>query len=315
MKSLRVLIVVACGLVSGNAELAAAEYRTEGRVVYARVEGKELTLNAFLPDDPKKPVPAVVEIHGGWWHGGEPAKSVDGVGGASFFKRDGLAVFSIAYRLGAEGGFPENLRDCRNAVRFIRKNAARFNIDPERIIVTGGSAGGYLSLMVAMVPEGFDDGGPVPELAGVSARVSGCFSYIGPTDFVRFWQQGPDDVAMVDGKATFRGPDDKIPHDSRPRLRVLFHGVTPDTPEHEALYRRLSPVGQVRADVPPLLVCDGEHDAIVPGLHGKVLVERLQEAGAKDVVYWMTPGGGHAFPGGDGFEKTLAEFLKSALAE
>ncbi|RYD21899.1 MAG: alpha/beta hydrolase, partial [Verrucomicrobiaceae bacterium] len=240
-------------------------------------------------------------------------KSVDGVGGSGFFKREGMAVFSIAYRLGAEGGFPENVRDCRNAVRFIRKNAARFNIDPERLLVTGGSAGGYLSLMVAMVPEDFEDSGPVPELAGTSAAVSGCFSYIAPTDFVRFWQQGPDDGVTRDGKMAFRGPDDAIPHDSRPRLRVLFHGVTPDTPEHVAIYQKLSPVGQVRADVPPMLVCDGEKDPIVPGVHGKALVEKLQAAGAKDVVYWMTPGGGHAFPGGDGFDRVLGDFLKRVV--
>ncbi len=164
-----------------------------------------------------------------------------------------------------------------------------------------------------MVPEDFDDGGAVSELAGTSARVSGCFSYIAPVDFVRFWREGPDDVVTQDWKVTFRGPDEKIPHDSRPRLRVLFHGVTPDTPEHEALYQKLSPVGQVRADVPPLLVCDGEKDPIVPGVPGKVLVEKLKAAGAKDVVYWVTPGGGHAFPGGDGLYRGLGDFVRRVV--
>lgn len=313
MAPFKKLVLLLSSLVLAQVHARAADYRMESGVVYARVEGKDLKLNAFLPEGAGKPVPAIVEIHGGWWHGGEPSKSMDGVGGGVFFKREGLAVFSIAYRLGAEGGFPENIRDCRNAVRFIRKNAARFNIDPERILVTGGSAGGYLSLMVAMVPEDFDDGGPVAELAETSAGVCGCFSFIAPTDFVRFWKQGPGDILMQDGKVVFRGADEKIPHDSRPRLRALFHGVTPDSTEHEALYRRLSPIRQVRADVPPLLVCDGENDPIVPGVHGKTLVEKLKAAGAKDVVYWMTPEGGHAFPAGDGFEEVLAGFLKRTV--
>jgi acetyl esterase/lipase len=60
----------------------------------------------------------------------------------------GIAVFSIEYRLGKQGGFPENIRDCRNAVRFVRKNAKRFNIDPERIGCYGTSAGGHLTMMV-----------------------------------------------------------------------------------------------------------------------------------------------------------------------
>jgi acetyl esterase/lipase len=288
-------------------------YRSELNIPYCRVAGRELTLNAFLPVKAAAPVPAIVEIHGGWWHGGNPASEVDQVGGFKIFARRSLAIFSIQYRLGKEGGFPESIRDCRNAIRFIRLNARRFDIDPARIDVTGGSAGGHLSLMVAMVPEDFDDGGPTPGLEGVSARVSGSFSYIPPTDFVRFWRQGPDDaVTNTDGKITFRGPDPNIPYDSHPRLRVLFHGITPDTADHQALYTRMSPIGQVRKDVPPLLICDGEHDPIVPGLHGKALYEQLQSAGA-DATYWMTTNGGHGFPGGQGFELVLDKFIGRTL--
>jgi acetyl esterase/lipase len=288
-------------------------YRSELNIVYATVDGRELKLNAFLPENARTPAPAIVEIHGGWWYGGDSASTVQGVGGWQIFMRHGLAIFSIQYRLGAAGGFPQNIRDCRNAIRFIRKNAARFNIDPDRIDVTGGSAGGHLSLMVAMAPPDFDDGGPVPGLEGVSARVSGSFSYIPPTDFVRFWNQGPDDgVTNSDGQVSFRGPDDKIPYDSRPRLRVLFHGITPDTAAHKALYDSMSPMGHVRRDVPPLLICDGEKDPIVPGLHGKMLSEKLKAGGA-DATYWMTPGGGHGFPGGAGFDKVLDAFVVRTL--
>jgi len=288
-------------------------YHSELNIVYARVGDQDLKLNAFLPENTNAPVPAIVEIHGGWLFGGEAATKVDGVGGWQFFMRHGLAIFSIQYRLGEAGAFPQNIRDCRNAIRFIRQNAKRFNIDPNRIDVTGGSAGGYLSLMVAMVPEDFDDGGPVPGLEGVSARVSGSFSYIPPTDFVRFWNQGPGDVVTNSaGKISFRGPDDKIPYDSHPRLRILFRGITPDTQVHQALYNRMSPIGQVRQGVPPLLICDGEKDPIVPGLHGKALCEKLKAVGA-DATYWMTPGGGHAFPGGAGFDKVLDDFLVRTL--
>ena len=288
-------------------------YRSELEVVYAKIGDRELKLNAFLPDNAKAPVPAIVEIHGGWWYGGDLASTIEGVGGWQFFMRRGSAVFSIQYRLGEAGGFPQNIRDCRNAVRFIRQNAKRFNIDPTRILVTGGSAGGHLSLMVAMVPEGFPDGGPAPGLEGVSAKVCGSFSFIPPTDFVRFWNQGPEDVSTnAEGKIFFRGPDDKIPNDSRPRLRVLFHGITPDSAEHKAFYTSMCPVGQVRQNLPPLLICDGEKDPIVPGMQGRELCEKLKAAGA-DETYWMTSNGGHAFPGGAGFDKILDDFLAHAL--
>lgn len=288
-------------------------YRSELNIVYAKVSNQELKLNAFLPANSNTPVPAIVEIHGGWWFGGEVAARPEGVGGWQWFMRHGLAIFSIQYRLGEAGGFPENIRDCRNAIRFLRQNAKRFNIDPNRIDVTGGSAGGHLSLMVAMVPEDFDDGGPTPGLEGVSAKVSGSFSYIPPTDFLRFWQQGPNDaVTNAAGAISFLGPDEKIPYDSRPRLRVLFHGLTPDTEEHQALFTSMSPIGQVRKVVPLLLICDGEKDPIVPGLHGQALYEKLKQAGA-DATYWMTPGGGHAFPGGAGFDHLLDGFLVRTL--
>jgi acetyl esterase/lipase len=288
-------------------------YRSELDVVYARIGDRELKLNAFLPDNATAPVPVIVEIHGGWWYGGDSASTIEGVGGWQFFMRRGLAVFSIQYRLGEAGGFPQNIRDCRNAIRFIRQNAKRFNIDPTRILVTGGSAGGHLSLMVAMVPEGFPDGGPAPGLEGISAKVCGSFSFIPPTDFVRFWNQGPEDVVTnAEGKTSFRGPDDKIPNDSRPRLRILFHGITPDSAEHKAFYTSMCPVGQVRQNLPPLLICDGEKDPIVPGLQGRELCEKLKAAGA-DETYWMTPNGGHAFPGGAGFDKILDDFLVHAL--
>jgi acetyl esterase/lipase len=288
-------------------------YHSESGIVYSAAAGKDLTLNAFLPTKVSAPVPAIVEIHGGWWFGGGAALQVDHIGGWQIFTHRGLAVFSIEYRLGEQGGFPENIRDCRNAIRFIRKNARLFNIDPDRIDVTGGSAGGHLSLMVAMVPENFPDGGPTAGLEGSSARVSGSFSYIPPTDFVRFWGQGPEDVGTnLDGKISFRGPDDKIPYDSRPRLRALFHGVTPDTQAHKTLYTSMCPIGHVGKDVPPLLICDGEKDPIVPGLHGKALYEKLKAAGA-DATYWMTPGGGHGFPGGAGFDKILEDFIVRTL--
>lgn len=283
--------------------LAALALTLQTGIPYCTVDGITLTLNAFLPPRAAKPAPAMVEIHGGWFIGGGPNQRYPEV-----FSRKGIAYFAIAYRLGDEGGFPKNIRDCRNAIRFLRKNAARFNIDPDRIAVMGGSAGGHLSLMTAMVPERFDDGGPTPELKGISAKVCGSFSWIAPTDFVRFWRQGPsDEVTQPDGTKTYRPWDDNVPNDARPHLRALFHGVGADTKAGEALYHRMCPIGHVRKGLPPLLICDGETDPIVPGMMGKDLHERLSKVGV-DSTYWLTHGG-HEYPGGEGFDQVLERFL------
>jgi len=283
--------------------LAVQTYRPMETVTYCEVAGKTLTLNAFIPENKTTSTPAMVEIHGGWFEGGEPMKSVPDLA-----SKRGLAFFSINYRLSGDGGFPQCIRDCRNAIRFIRKNAKRFNVDASRIAVAGGSAGGHLSLMVAMVPENFDDGGPTQGLEGVSPAVCGSFSWIPPTDFIRFWNQGPDDVVFAnDGTKNYRHWNDAIPNDARPHLRWLFHGIAPDTTEHRALYTRMCPIGQVRAGLPPLLICDGAHDPIVPGKMGHDLSDLLKKKGV-EAIYWLSDNG-HEYPGGAGFDAVLDKFL------
>jgi acetyl esterase/lipase len=302
-----VLLAVCLALTPVRGERLA--YHAELNIPYCSVDGRTLVLNAFLPDKADGPVPAMVYFYGGWWFGGGVARDLQGVPDWGVYADRGVAVFSNQYRLGRDGGFPQNIRDCRNAIRYIRKHAREFNIDPDRIACTGISAGGYLTYMVTLAPEDFDDGGPTEELAGVSARVCGGFGYVGPTDFVSAWAAAPsDEVTDANGKVTFRAPDGKIPDDYRPRLRILFHGASPDTGEGRALYARVSPVNLARGDVPPILICDGEKDPIVPGQPGRVLFEKLRAAGA-DATYWVTPGGGHAYPGGPGFRPVLDGFL------
>jgi len=284
--------------------LSAQAYRPMQTVTYCTVDQTALTMNVFLPSEAARPTGALVEVHGGWFMAGGPMTDVPAIA-----RTRNLAFFSITYRLGDKGGFPQCIRDCRNAIRFIRKNAALFNVDGSHIAVGGGSAGGHLSLMVAMAPDRFDDGGPTPGLEGVSAKVCGAFAWIPPADFVRFWEQGPsDEVVHPDGTRTFRGWNDKIPNDARPHLRALFHGVAPDTDAARKLYTMMCPIGQVRRGLPPVLICDGEKDPIVPGLEGKELYEHLKQVG-DDATYWMTPGGGHDYPSGPGFDAVLGTFL------
>jgi acetyl esterase/lipase len=81
-----------CGIIHAQ---AVSTYRSETDIVYSTVVGKDLKLNAFIPASATAPVPAIVEIHGGWWFGGGAATRPEGVGGWQIFKRRGLAIFSI----------------------------------------------------------------------------------------------------------------------------------------------------------------------------------------------------------------------------
>ena len=276
-------------------EPPAPKIKAELGIIYSRVGGMELKLNAFIPQGVKEPAPAMLFIHGGWWSGGRPPGNMQG-GRWQRFTRKGIALFSNQYRLGKKGGFPENIRDCRNAVRYIRKHARHFNIDPDRIGVFGTSAGSHLSMMVAVAPQNFEDGGPTEGLEDISAKVCNAFAIVGPTDFVRQWNES------VQGK----------PNNARPYFKVLFKSREPDTGENKAFYMKMCPMGHLRKDVPPMLICDGEKDPVVTGLHGKVFVEKLKSLGA-DATYWMTPGGGHGWPGGKGFTDVLDGFLLRTL--
>jgi acetyl esterase/lipase len=292
--------------------LALEGYKTEFGIVYAKIGSKELIINAFIPEGVDKPTAAMVEIHGGWWSSGKPETRIEYIGGAGQLVKHKVALFTISYRLGKEGGFPENIRDCRNAIRYIRKNAAKFNIDPERIGCMGGSAGSHLSEMCAMVPEDFEDGGPTEELKGVSAKVCNAFSVCGPVDFVAQWNEAPsDEVKDADGKITYRPADSKIPHDARPRHRILHKGVTPETEAGKAQYMKMSPMGHVRKDVAPILIVDGLKDDVVPLQHGKRLHEALDKVGAENVYFAAESG--HAYPRGNGFEKVLEDFFIKTL--
>jgi acetyl esterase/lipase len=291
MRLVVLISIISVGLVGHLHAVEASDYSKELRIPYCTVDGKELILTAFLPPKGTKPVPAMVHIHGGWWTGGKPSGAINAQMWAPV-RELGFAVFSVQYRLGTNGGFPQNIRDCRNAVRFVRKNAERFNIDPDRIGVMGGSAGGHLTMMTALVPDSFDDGGPTEGLENVSAKVQIAFSWVGPTNLAKQWE---DSVTGT-------------PNDAKRYHYVLFHKLRGDTPEGRKEYLRMSPITHVSAKAPPMLICDGELDPIVPGAPGRPLSDALRNAGA-EVYYWMTPKGRHGFPSGSSFERRYKHLL------
>ena len=132
-------------------------------------------------DDPKEdhsPKPALVWIPGGGWRGTDKNMML---GEMSEFARAGYVVASIYYRSSAEGHFPDQLIDVKTAIRFLRANAAKYEIDPERIGVFGRSAGGHLAAFAAMNTE---DGCQGTEYKEYSDKVQACCNMFGPTDIV-----------------------------------------------------------------------------------------------------------------------------------
>lgn len=157
--------------------------------------GRKEKLDLYLPHGPdRKDRPAVVFIHGGGFTGGDKAEYRSSSVSADL-ARAGYVVVSCNYVLGAktkEGVWPQNLADCREAVRWVRKHAKELGVNPDKLAVAGGSAGGYLALMVGLSDDKTGPGGD-PQ-AAVSAKVAAVIDMYG---VVNFSKHGKGDVPGV----------------------------------------------------------------------------------------------------------------------
>ncbi|MFA0784831.1 alpha/beta hydrolase fold domain-containing protein, partial [Fervidibacter sacchari] len=158
-----------------QAGVKALPFEIRERLTYGPNERNELDL--FLPkDDGKGLRPAVIVIHGGAWRGGDK-KDMRIL--AEPLAQRGYVVAAINYRLAPKWSYPAQLDDCQRAVRWLRKNAKEFRVDPKRFGAAGASAGGHLALLLG-TREVRDDSDP--ELKGISSKVQCVLSICGPTD-------------------------------------------------------------------------------------------------------------------------------------
>jgi acetyl esterase/lipase len=240
--------------------------------------GRKEKLDLYLPSTPPagKLSPAVVWIHGGGWTGGVKtegrAKEI-----CTTFAEAGYVAVSVEYRLG-DGAWPTNLQDCKNGVRFLRAHAAEYHLDPERIAVAGGSAGGHLSLMVGFTgdsPE-FEPKGPDIVYPGVSCRVKAVIDMYGISNLLTRREVAEDGT-----------PTEKL----RPAGPVNVFGPL-NAPGD--VYRRASPVTHITKSSPPVLILHGRIDKTVDYAQSEELVRALQAVGVPHELV-LVDRAGHTF--------------------
>lgn len=189
----------------------------------------------------------------------------------------GFVVASIDYRLSSEAIWPAPVLDARAAVRWIRRRATQLGVNPDAIAVWGESAGGYLAAMVGVLSTselpGEVPGLPFPSVAAV-------VDWYGPTDFGEMDKQAPVESAMSHDDA------------QSPESRLL--GVP--VPEAPQLVAAASPVTYARAGLPPMLVCHGRNDRLVPFGQSEILVAALERNGSP-VRFVPVDGADHVFEG------------------
>src|SRR5580693_4221442 len=147
-------------------------------VVFGKGGNSDLHADIAWPKDVTGPLPAIIHIHGGGWVGG----TYHG-GGIERLAQEGYFAATIEYRLDNVAKWPAQIQDCKCAVRWLRANAAKYNVDPNRIGVIGESAGGHLVACLDTMDGVKDyegDGG----WTGVSSAVQAVVDYYGPTDFI-----------------------------------------------------------------------------------------------------------------------------------
>lgn len=196
--------------------------------------GSPLLMDVFVPTYRiRNPTPAVLWIHGGGWEKGDKNSHA----GAEFLADAGFVVATLSYRLSSTAPFPAAVEDCKCAIRFLRANASRFGIDPDRIGVGGSSAGGHLAELVSTADSiaGLEGSGGWP---GASSRVQAATSYFGVSDLTT-----------------------EFPNDTVPVIVRFLRATSNEKPE---LYRQASPIFYVSKDDPPLMLVHGEEDRDVP---------------------------------------------------
>jgi acetyl esterase/lipase len=236
-----------------------AGYTSHLDVTYVKVGDWEGKMDLFLPPKQNGPSPAIIKIHGGGWNHGTRVSP----GGAYFHL--GFALINVEYRFVQAAPAPAAIQDTRCALKYVISHAKELNIDPSRIVLQGGSAGGHLVLMTGLL--GNDRSFDVNCPGNTDMKVAAIVDDFGPTDFTaQSW-----------------------PLIGRNKSVVNWLG---SNAANEAFKASVSPLSYVTRQSPPVIIFHGDQDHTVPFEQSTVLEEKLKAAGVKTELV-PVPGAGH----------------------
>ncbi len=243
-------------------------------VIYGRKFGTALTLDVFTPEKPNG-YGVIWVVSGGWYsaHEGIPARG----GVPQHFLARGYTVFAVVHGSQPKFIIPEITQDMHRAVRFIRHHAAKYGVNPDKLGVTGGSAGGHLSLTLGT------QGGPGDEktkdpIDRVSSAVQAVACFFPPTDFLNYGAPGEDAVGVGVLK----------------NFKTAF-GAGADTAEsRQKMGKEVSPIYFIKSGQPPMLISHGDADKLVPIQQAESFLNKAKEAGVVTRLI-VRPGQAHGW--------------------
>ena len=264
------------------------EVVVEKDIEFSKPGGESLQLNLFRPKSASAKTPAILCIHGGGFRAG---KREGWDGRCKMLAEKGFAAATVTYRLAPKHPYPAAIHDVKAAVRWLRANAATYNIDPDRIGVTGDSAGGHLAQFLGVtggVAEFEGDGGN----PGVSSRVAGVVNWYGPSDFTKSYGKSVDAAEVL---PLWLGGDDAKEHKKHIQASPLYW-VTPGAA--------------------PTLLLHGSKDPYVALEQAEWIRDRLKAAEV-EVELIAFEGAGHGFKGADQERalKAMVDFFAKHLSQ
>lgn len=236
--------------------------------VYGTQNNIALKLDAWEPHDNEKPLPTLIYIHGGGWLFGDRTGAFPQL--LPYFAR-GWNVVNVEYRMSGQSLAPAAVEDSVCALRWVYRNAKQFHFDLDRIVVTGHSAGGHLSLMVGMFDpsSGLDNECPADAAWGdLPLKVAAVVNWFGVTDV-----------------------NDLLAGKDRKNYAVAWLGSQENS---AAIAKKVSPLTYVRPGLPAIITIHGDNDDVVPYSHAVRLHEALTKAGVKNELVTIS-GGGHGW--------------------
>ena len=254
-----------CNLLTLDSRLSAAGPDITADVVYGHKDGMALTFDVIKPENANGG--AVLWLQsGGWYSGWLPPEAL--LPACAPFLNEGLTMLIVRHGSAPKYTVPEAVADVRRAVRYVRLHADEFGVDPERLGVMGGSAGGHLTLMLATTG---DDGDPaaMDEVLKASSRINCGVSLYPPTD-LRGWTTDPP--AAIAAHPTLKPP-------------LTFAADLEDD---------VSPIAQVTDDDAPVLMIHGDKDELVPISHSQNIMPVFEEQGVKSELI-VVEGAGHGY--------------------
>jgi acetyl esterase/lipase len=259
------------------------------------------SLDIYWPSEGNGPFPVIISIHGGAFMFGDK-RDEQLLPMLSGLTR-GYAVIGVNYRMSGEATFPALVHDVKAAIRWVRANAATYQLNPQRIAAWGGSAGGYLALML-----GISAG--IPELEDLalgnsdqSSHVQAVVDWFGPTDFLKM-----DEQLAQSGLKPFLAHNDA----NSPESLLLGQKIT-EVPD---LVRTANPETYIHPELPPFFIQHGDRDDVVPYQQSVNIAAKLSEVlDPETVTLELLPGVGHGGPEFEAEENLLKvfAFLDQAL--